>query len=331
MSRSDGDGACRVGALHAAFVDALPGLALSACATSPRAVLLNESFARFVAGGPPLEELATGCTQYLEYARREEAGPAGLEAACGDFLAYLRELRELQHRGEAEPVAPSASGPAGPPVRIVQREVQWYSASEADETVARLRAEAVASLDLKGASVDAQDSDTIGSDAASALAAGLSHCAGTLEALSLTDMKLSVAGLGAVLNALAGSLALRRLDLSNMCSRWTVTNTLGSERGALLSQLIVGWRRLESLILADCTLAAGCVPVAHALGGCAQLREVDLTYNEMDDAAATVLARSLEGKLMLELVALDGNDISPTGLAAIKGTLSSAGKLAVLH
>ena len=110
-----------------------------------------------------------------------------------------------------------------------------------------------------------------------------------------------------------------------------MSNTLGSERGALLSELMRGWAQLESLILADCTLAEGCTHVARALGALAALRHVDLMYNEMDDAAAIVLAASLEGKTQLESVALDGNDIGPTGLAAIKATLRAAGKLGVLQ
>jgi len=51
----------------------------------------------------------------------------------------------------------------------------------------------------------------------------------------------------------------------------------------------------------------------------------------MDDAAALVLAKSLEGKTGLESVALGGNEIGSTGLAAIKATLRAAGKLDVLQ
>eukprot|EP00966_Prymnesium_polylepis_P193251 4479258-Prymnesium_polylepis.1 len=197
--------------------------------------------------------------------------------------------------------------------------------------VARLRAQSVTSVDLTGAPVDNQDSDTISPEAASALATGLASCRSTLATLALRDMKISTNGLRTVLHSLAGSPVLRRLDLSNMCSRWTVTNKLGGERGALLSELVRGWPWLECIILADCTLADGCVQVAGALSVLGALREVDLTYNEMDDAAALVLAKSLEGKTGLESVALGGNEIGSTGLAAIKATLRAAGKLDVLQ
>ena len=88
--------------------------------------------------------------------------------------------------------------------------------------------------------------------------------------------------------------------------------------------------QLEVVILADCTLADGCRQVAGALSGLHKLREIDLTYNEMDDASALILAKSLEGKAELASLALGGNEIGPTGMAAIKTTLRAAGKLQVL-
>ena len=45
-----------------------------------------------------------------------------------------------------------------------------------------------------------------------------------------------------------------------------------------------------------------------------------------------MLARSLEGKQRLERVAVvEGNDIGPAGLAALKAALRAAGKLDVLR
>ena len=306
--------------LRAAFVSAIPGIAASASAafTSARAALLNETFAQFVAGDPPLDELEASCKQYLRYAQQETtAGPCGLEAACHDFLSYFRQLRPAREAA---------------PVQIVRRDVQWYSAADVDEVVGQLRAQTVSAVDLTGAPVDAQDSDTISMEAATTLATGLAGCRSTLGTLSLTDMKISTDGLRTVLHSLAGSPVLRRVHLSNLCSRWTVQNTLGSERGELLAELMRGWARLESIILQDCTLADGCMQVVDALRGLGALREVDLTYNELDDAAALVLAKSLEGKTELGLVALkDGNEIGPTGLAAVEATLRASGKLNVLQ
>ena len=54
------------------------------------------------------------------------------------------------------------------------------------------------------------------------------------------------------------------------------------------------------------------------------LKEVDLTFNEMDEAAALVLAQSLQGKPRLESVALDGNELGPRGRSAIKEALKVA-------
>ena len=98
-------------------------------------------------------------------------------------------------------------------------------------------------------------------------------------------------------------------------------NTLGAERGALLSELIRGWPTLEALVLADCTLADGSAAVAAALGGLVALREVDLRFNEFDDAAALVLAQSLRGKPQLESVLLDASDFGAEGLAAVRRAL----------
>ena len=125
-----------------------------------------------------------------------------------------------------------------------------------------------------------------------------------------------------MLGALAGSTALRRLDLSRLCSRWTAANTLGRERGVLLSASMRGWPRLESVVLADCTLAdGGTALVAAALGALGALTAVDLRYNEFDDAAASVLAAALRGKPRLESVLLDGHDFGTEGLAAVRRAL----------
>ena len=51
---------------------------------------------------------------------------------------------------------------------------------------------------------------------------------------------------------------------------------------------------------------------------------MDLTFNEMDEAAALVLAQSLQGKPLLESVALDGNELGPRGRSAIKEALKVA-------
>ena len=298
--------------LRAAFVSALPGIAGSASAAP-----LNDTFCQFVAGNPSLAELKESCEQYLEYAC-ETPGPSGLEAPCGEFLSYLQQLRGVS---EAEPDAAQPLPTGGPPVLILLHSVQWHAACDAADTVARLTAQAVTSLELRGAPLDAQDSDSVSVEAARALAVGLVGCRSTLASLSLQDLKLSMEGLRAVLQALAGSPALRRLELSNLCSRWTVSNTLGEERGSLLSELLRGWPRLESLRLPDCALAAGCVLVAGALLELGELREVDLTYNEMDDAAAVVLAQSLVGKPHLVLLAVGGNGIGTECLVALKATL----------
>ena len=337
--------------LRATFVSALPGIAVSARPASARAAQLNETFLQFVVSKPPVDELRKGCEQYLEYAQQEAAAPCGLETPCLDFLRYLQGLR--QSRGEASAVMnaetghgglrvqdelrPPSSvigaqvGPGGLLSQIVLRDVQWYTTSDACETVARLRPQATISVDLRGAPVDTQDSDTISLEAAVELAKGLASCTGTIEALALTDMKISTESLCTVLQSLAGSPVLRRLDLSNMCSRWVTTNTLGSDRGALLSGLMRGWARLEVVILADCTLADGCISVVAALSGLGSLRDLDLTYNEMGDEAALILAKSLEGKTALERVALDGNEIGPTGMNAITTALRAMGKLGALQ
>ena len=91
--------------------------------------------------------------------------------------------------------------------------------------------------------MDAHDNDTICAPAARALAEGLAANIGTIATLALTDMKMGAEALRVVLHALGGSGTLRRLDLRNLCSRWTVANTLGRERGALLAELIRGWAR----------------------------------------------------------------------------------------
>ena len=329
------DAGATLDALRAAFVSALPDIAVATGAVSERAATLNRDFAHFVATNPPIGELEKGCQQYLEYsapqqdAQQDAAASCGLEVPCNQFLDYLRELRPACAAGAP---ADALAERNGPPWTIMVDAVRWRSASDAKSTETDLRARAVidrtacwaprsASLELRGAPVDAHDNDTISSEAARALAGGLSACKGTLTALALTDMKLSIDTLRTLLSPLTGSALLRRLDLSSLCSRWTGTNTLGAERGALLSEMIRGWPQLEAIVLTDCTLAEGCAPVAAAIGGLAALKEVDLRFNEFDDAAALMLAESLKGKPKLESVRLDASDFGAEGLAAIRGAL----------
>ena len=54
---------------------------------------------------------------------------------------------------------------------------------------------------------------------------------------------------------------------------------------------------------------------------------MDLTFNEMDEAAALVLARSLQGKPRLRSVALEGNALGPRARSAIKEVLRVVGKI----
>ena len=112
---------------------------------------------------------SSGCEQYLAYAAeaaeaaeaagRAGKGTAGLEAPCRDFLSYLEQLRSAAKAGEAleatttaaataattattAATAASSAGPGGPPSEVVaQQGVQWYSAADAAETVARLRSD----------------------------------------------------------------------------------------------------------------------------------------------------------------------------------------------
>ena len=163
----------REDSLCAAFVAALPGIFAASASTTAapgpashtthEASLLDHTFLRFVAGNPPPPELRTGCEQYLAYAAeaaeaadaagRAGQGTAGLEAPCRDFLSYLEQLRSDGEAGEAveaaaattattAAAAASSAGPGGPPSEVAaQQGVQWYSAADAAETVARLRSD----------------------------------------------------------------------------------------------------------------------------------------------------------------------------------------------
>ena len=81
-------------ATEAAFVAQLPVVAREAChegrhgAKNDRALALNRTFLAFVAQSPPAARLAAGARDYLQYAKEQLPGPAGLEEACEQLLGW---------------------------------------------------------------------------------------------------------------------------------------------------------------------------------------------------------------------------------------------------
>ena len=82
------DASATLDALRAAFVSALPDIAVATGAVSERAATLNRDFAHFVATNPPIGELEKGCQQYLGHsapqqdAQQDAAASCGLEVPC---------------------------------------------------------------------------------------------------------------------------------------------------------------------------------------------------------------------------------------------------------
>jgi len=225
--------------------------------------------------------LEAPCRQFLDYLRdlRPESNAAAGTSERADTSAAANAPGPSCPSAQPHDPAPAGdavagsladappTGPHGPSWQIVVDAVQWHSASDASKTVADLRVRAVStsplppgaprsgSLELRGAPVDAHDSDTISAEAARALAGGLASCRGTLTALALTDMKLSTGSLRTLLSPLAGSASLRRVDLSSLCSRWTEVGTATSKRPSWRGR---GWPPSQLLGLRP--KARGCPP-----------------------------------------------------------------------
>ncbi|MEW5318498.1 MAG: hypothetical protein WDW38_009714 [Sanguina aurantia] len=132
----------------------------------------------------------------------------------------------------------------------------------------------------------------------------------SLTALNLNDTSLGDRGVAAIAAAVAAGVPLlRELGLA--------LNEV-SPKGALLNM-----RENE---LAD----LGCVLLAAAASRCTALTTLDFCGNQAHKVGAVALAKAAAGLPDIQLLALDENCISESGLEEVRGILSAAGKGAVL-
>eukprot|EP01135_Chromosphaera_perkinsii_P001830 Nk52_evm9s211 gene=Nk52_evmTU9s211 len=142
-------------------------------------------------------------------------------------------------------------------------------------------------------------------------------CIGTMTEISLPQNGISYKGIRALAGAVALNPSLRMLDLND--------NTFTKKGCVAMARVLSGAAQLEKINFGDCLLGSkGCGMLSEALEGdehLQALRFLDLTYNEINDAAAVKLGRFLRGKKRLEKVELNGNCIGEEGLKAIQTAL----------
>lgn len=157
-------------------------------------------------------------------------------------------------------------------------------------------------------------------DGAEALSLGLSYLK-NLEEIHLNSNSIPQIGLVSLFKALHDCPKLRVLNVND--------NTLKSDGAKDLVNLIEKLPELRYLDAGDCSLEEeGSLEVVKALRNSVPLLEhLNLSYNDLDDEAAVLLAEVLKSKPNFRTLELNGNAIRSSGLAAIKETLDSLGSL----
>jgi Ran GTPase-activating protein 1 len=151
---------------------------------------------------------------------------------------------------------------------------------------------------------------------ASALARAL-HDVTSLTRLEIPQNGILPEGIAALSEALAKNTNLQELNLND--------NTIKPAGAVALAAALTSLPNLRRLNLGDCMLGSqGVITIAKALAsaGASRVLEVlDLSYCDIDDAAAKVLADAVRQQPNLLRLELNGNAIKAKGLEAINEAL----------
>ncbi|MEW5304729.1 MAG: hypothetical protein WDW36_007321 [Sanguina aurantia] len=145
-----------------------------------------------------------------------------------------------------------------------------------------------------------------------------------LTALNLNDASLGDRGVAAVAAAVAAGVPLlRELGLA--------LNEVSPKGALAVAAAVASKRHLTKLNMRENELAdLGCVLLAAAASRCTALTTLDFCGNQAHKVGAVALAKAAAGLPGIQLLALDENCISESGLEEVRGILSAAGKGAVL-
>ncbi|KAL7869151.1 hypothetical protein AOLI_G00131390 [Acnodon oligacanthus] len=147
---------------------------------------------------------------------------------------------------------------------------------------------------------------------------------GSLEEVHMPQNGISHPGITALATAMQHNLNLRVLNLND--------NTFTKRGAVAMAQALRHLRNVQVINFGDCLVRSeGAIAIAAALReGLPILKELNLSFGEISEAAALVVARALRDKAGLQKLDLNGNCLGDDGCEALKEVWESVNRADVL-
>ncbi|KAJ7992593.1 hypothetical protein DPEC_G00280300 [Dallia pectoralis] len=148
-------------------------------------------------------------------------------------------------------------------------------------------------------------------DGATALAQAF-QLMGSLEEVHMPQNGINHAGVTALATAMEHNPQLRVLNLND--------NTFTKKGAFAMAQALKHLRNVQVINFGDCLVRSeGAIAIAKAVTeGLPILKELNLSFGEITEEAALLVAQSVQGKATLEKLDLNGNCIGEPGCAALR-------------
>ncbi|KAL0992945.1 hypothetical protein UPYG_G00101330 [Umbra pygmaea] len=156
-------------------------------------------------------------------------------------------------------------------------------------------------------------------DGATALAQAF-QLMGSLEEVHMPQNGINHPGVTALATAMQHNLQLRVLNLND--------NTFTKKGAIAMAQALKHLRNVQVINFGDCLVRSdGAIAIAEAVSeGLPILKELNLSFGEIGEQAALMVAQSVEGKATLEKLDLNGNCIGEDGCDALRQVMEGLKK-----
>ncbi|XP_033109584.1 ran GTPase-activating protein 1-like [Anneissia japonica] len=146
----------------------------------------------------------------------------------------------------------------------------------------------------------------------------------TLEEVAMFQNGINHEGITALAHGISHNTNLKVINLND--------NTFTAEGAISMAKSIRNLQHLEVINFGDCLVKSeGAEALAESLkNGLPALKELNLSFGEINSSAAIKIAESLDGKTALQKVELNGNCLGEDGIEEVRGTLEASGQLEFL-
>ncbi|XP_044157806.1 ran GTPase-activating protein 1 [Bufo gargarizans] len=160
-------------------------------------------------------------------------------------------------------------------------------------------------------------------DGATALAEAF-RLIGTLEEVHMPQNGINHAGITALAEAFKANPLLKVINLND--------NTFTDKGGIAMAEALKSLRQVEHINFGDCLVRSkGAMAIAAALReGLHKIKELNLSFCEIEREAAVSLAESIEDKSELEKLDINGNNLGEEGCEHVQEILDSYNMSSVL-